>query len=294
MEYNIYAVVIIYNKSIDRSITINNLRKIGLSNLKIVVVDNSTTNFENEELCGNCDVDYISMNGNAGLSKAYNKALDYLKNKTKSNDFIIWLDDDSNIKSEYFDALETAIFKYEKTKVFAPYIIGQDNVIYSPNNASFLRNNLLKEKDDFKLHKFNAINSCLAVKSEIYKNYRYDESLFLDMVDQNFFDDLREQNYKFGVLNIEIHHNFSQREDDINIASMNSRLKIRIKDLMTYAKKKKTYTFLAIFKTIGWGIVLGWKCKSIKLFSTAVLHSLFGFLKNIKWLFYSNKDLVNN
>jgi hypothetical protein len=105
---------------------------------------------------------------------------------------IIWFDDDTHITEEYFITLKDSLINKKDSDVFAPIIYGQNGKIYSPNSAGFLMNKLLRTIDDkIDYNKFNAINSCLAVRKYIYMDYRYNEKLFLDSVDQNFFDDLR-------------------------------------------------------------------------------------------------------
>ena len=78
---NFFAVVVLYNTFVNDSITINNLKKIHSHSVDIIVVDNSTKDFNNEKETKANNWTYLSMNGNAGLSKAYNRALDYLKDE---------------------------------------------------------------------------------------------------------------------------------------------------------------------------------------------------------------------
>lgn len=81
------------------------------------------------------------MNGNAGLSKAYNRALDYLKDE---DGIVIWFDDDTNVTQEYFDALELNAKEFKDSDIFVPVIQGQDGKYWSPNEARFLRIDKLK------------------------------------------------------------------------------------------------------------------------------------------------------
>jgi GT2 family glycosyltransferase len=127
---------------------------------------------------------YLNMGGNVGLSKAYNRVLDKLKGK---NGIIIWFDDDTNITQEYFDELAKNADKRNDIDIFAPIICGQDGKFYSPNEARFFKNKQLKnENDELNMKKFNAINSCTAVRLRVYENYRYNEKIFLDQVDHIF------------------------------------------------------------------------------------------------------------
>lgn len=280
----LFAVIVVYNKSIKNSNTLNCLIGIRLPRLKIIVVDNSTLLFDNNKVCERDGIYYISMCGNKGLSKAYNAALDYIGEHSSKNDLIIWFDDDTEVTQEYFVALDDALLKNNDSEVFAPIIYGQDGKIYSPSNARLLKNKLLKsihDKVDF--DKFFAINSCLAVRQHVYQNYRYDEKLFLDSVDHKFFEDLIEMKIKFTILYTPIIQNFFQRGKDISVGQIKNRLKIRVIDLMAYSQKSLKHSFFGVIKAVGWGIVFSWKCNSISLLVICLKEAVYGFLNNIKF-----------
>ena len=78
MEDQLFAVVVIYNTSITDSVTCNNILKIRNHKINTIIVDNSTEENSNKLLCAKNGFVYLPMHGNAGLSKAYNRVLDYL------------------------------------------------------------------------------------------------------------------------------------------------------------------------------------------------------------------------
>lgn len=284
----IYCVVLLYNKSIDNSLTCNNLKSINSNNTKVLILDNSTREYDNEKLSKKESYYYISMNGNMGISKPYNKAIDYLSNiiKANTNDYIVWLDDDTDIKKEYFDELKRNIKENPKIDIFAPIIYGQDGVIYSPNNARYIKNKLVSsEKETFQLTKYNAINSCLCVKLSVYENYRYDEILFLDQTDQNFFDDMRKLKKSFKTINVRIKQNFSQRDSKLDSKKMLIRYKIRTTDIMKYGRKNFANTLKSFVKAAGLSVQIGLKCKSLKFILICLFNS-------IRMLFYNIKHLL--
>lgn len=287
----IFAVVVVYNKSVSNSNSIRSLLDSNLSALQIIVVDNSTMQFNNEVECLNNCISYISMNGNSGLSKAYNVAIDYIQQYSNKNDLIIWFDDDTHLTKEYFIALNDALLKNEISDIFVPIIYGQNDVIYSPNNAGFLKNKLLKSAEDIiNLKKFNAINSCLAARFHVYENYRYNENLFLDSVDHNFFDEMRVMKRNFAVLPIKIRQNFFQRELCLDIPTVKKRFQIRVIDLMTYSRKGVKYNFLALLKAFAWGLLFSWKCKSFSIFFICIRYAFLGFLRNMKYFILIKKQ----
>lgn len=264
IEY--YAVVVLYNKKIQDSITISHLMKLQEEYLHIIVLDNSTDAFviENKTYFSEDVLTYYSMGGNVGLSKAYNYALSKLKNKPE-NDIVIWLDDDTPVKKEYFSCLKKKA--EDKTyDVFVPVIYGQNGVIYSPNEIGWLKGKYISSPEQKILqNKFNAINSCLAVRLKAYKDYVYDEGLFMDCVDTKLFDDFREKKLNFFVLPVKIYQNFFQRSDNKDIQKYWNRFRIRIKDTLYYSSingiKEKIGGYIRI---IGWSIIYGLKLRSFK------------------------------
>lgn len=282
MQPNLFAVIVLYNKKCEESITFNNILKIKYKKLHIIILDNSTENMNNEEYCKNNKINYISMNGNKGLSIAYNRALNYLKGKNL-NDFIILLDDDTEIHQDYFDTLLETISKNYNYDIFAPIIYGQDGIIYSPNEANILKNKLMKsETEEIDPNKYNAINSCLAIKLKVFEKYRYNENLFMDQVDQQFFDDQRKLNVKFMTLNTVINQNFSQRGKKLSSRMVLARFKIRITDMMEYCNKDIKSNILGLIKVCGWGIQMSIKCKSIFLPIIFFVLGLKSFIRNNK------------
>ena len=76
-KYNLYVIVVIYNKSCYDSLTLKCLNKIH--GLDVTICDNSTKNYKNKEYAENKNYNYIDMQGNKGLAVAYNKAICRIK-----------------------------------------------------------------------------------------------------------------------------------------------------------------------------------------------------------------------
>lgn len=248
----LYAAVVMYNSEITDSETCKNLVNIKNHDIIPIIVDNSTVSNKNKYLCAKRGWHYISMNGNKGLSRAYNSVLDYLQSKSG---IVIWFDDDTNVTQEYFDVLEKSILAHEECSVFVPVMQGQDGKFWSPNKARFFKNKQMKSLGDtIPNSQFNAINSCTAVKLNVYNDYRYNEKLFLDQVDHNFFEDQRNLRRKFCKMNIVIQHNFSTRNLEDNIDKIKPRYKIMIPDFLTFCSKNRIRYTLGVVKVLGWGV----------------------------------------
>lgn len=270
MEY--YAIVILYNKRIEESLTITHLMMMSNEKIHIIILDNSNQEYvlQNQKYPQNQHFQYHCMNRNVGLSRAYNYALWLLSDKNK-NDIVIWFDDDTPVSEEYFKILQEKAenIKYD---VFAPIIYGQDGVIYSPNEIGLLKGRYLKTPNQ-KIHieKFNAINSCLAVRLHVYRNYTYDEKLFMDCVDTKLFDDFRKMKVSFCVLPIEIHQNFFQRSDNMDVEKYWNRFRIRIKDTINYSYMGGFVKRASgIIRVLGWAVVYGIKLKSVVFFGKCI------------------------
>lgn len=267
---NYYVAIVIYNQYCSNSITCKNLISIceNEADIKMIIADNSTKEEikkANKVQCEQYRWKYIDMRGNKGLSIAYNHIIETLP-RLSEEDCIIWFDDDTNITKEYFQHLRKCIEKNAKAEIFVPVIRGLDAKIYSPNERGFLKNHFIKNKSEkIDEKKFNAINSCMAVKTRLYKNYRYDETLFMDMVDQKFCFDASSDNKKFAIIDVEVVQNFFQRSDDLTTDKVWSRYNIRIDDFMNYANKDMLHRWLGVVKVALWGVDMAIRCKSIKI-----------------------------
>lgn len=262
MKSNVVAVVVVYNKKVEDSITCKNILNNCDNSLGMLIVDNSTADFGNKEYCANKGIEYISMDGNKGLSKAYNAAV----NACMGKDAIVLFDDDTEVTEEYFDKLDDALNTYPDVDVFAPIIYGQDGIIYSPNEYNFMRSNFIKSPtQNVSQEKFNAIASCLAIRMRVFNDYRFNEKLFVDQVDQNFFYDQRKRNVKFKKIDVEILQNFYQRSENLTPEAGWRRLKLRILDIMRQTRLigGAKIRFLGFVKCCGLGVQIGRKSNSL-------------------------------
>ena len=267
-----YAVIILYNKAVYDSLSVKTLSSLNDEDLKIIVMDNSNSEFIqcNTDWSSQNDITYIPMNGNAGLSKAYNRALIYLKEMDQNN-LVIWFDDDTPISKEYLGTLKK-VSRNPQYDVFVPIIYGQNGIIYSPCKTGLFKGQYIKTPDQkISADRFNAINSCLAVRLKVYKDYHYDESLFMDCVDTKLFDDFRKMKLSFYILPVIIYQNFFQRETEKTIEKYWNRFKIRIVDTVTYGNINRKKSWVSIVRIVGWAAVYGIKMRSIKFFIDCLL-----------------------
>ena len=233
MQNSIVAVIVLYNKYLPDSITYQSIRNLQ-DQVEILVIDNSDTkNSGSDIFCKRNKIRYISMNENKGLSKAYNCAIDNINGA----DVLILLDDDTEVTKPYFEQLFRALKRYPDIDIFAPVIRGQDGVSYSPNEFHFLKNKLLSDPNQtVSPNLFNAIAGCLAIRTRVFDYYRYNETLFVDQVDQFFFCEQRALGRSFMKLNVEIKQDFYQRGKTLSADAAWNRLCIRLVDVMRHAR----------------------------------------------------------
>ena len=134
----LYALIVIYNKKCEDSITIKKIFPYK-NQINIIVFDNSDENNENERFCNNNNIKYYTEHKNIGLSKAYNSIIS--KIEMNDDNFLLILDDDTNITNEYINKIiENAILAG----------VGNSIVIET------------KEKNYADLKKINYIYMCIA------------------------------------------------------------------------------------------------------------------------------------
>lgn len=272
-KVDFYAFVVLYNSTIDESRTCEELKSITGHRIHVLILDNSTRDYGNRGISQELGWQYLSMNGNAGLSVAYNAALDFLESQSCQGIYILF-DDDTNVTQEYFDELEVDVVSYPETDIFCPPIRAQDGRFYSPNSYGLIKSHQIKRADDTVSQKhFNAINSCTAIRSAVFKNYRYDERLFLDQVDHKFFEDQRSLGRKFMKMHAIIQHQFSLQEAKETV-SIERRYSLLVPDFLTFSSRSGFRLAVGYIKVAGWAVreyrhthdssIFGWFCRTVK------------------------------
>lgn len=259
---NLYAVIVLYNKFCNDSLTYQQLNKI--KGLNIIVCDNSTKDMRNKHQVINDQNMYIDMHGNKGLSKAYNKAIN---NIPLDETYVCLFDDDTKVEEKYFDILLDTINNND-SDVYLPIVKTQDRLL-SP--CVFVHNRCREAKnyEEFKKYDLSAINSGMVIKRNIFKQFRYNEKIFLDCVDHYFMRYINKNNKKIHIMyNNVIKQSFSMEENSLE--SSYTRLCIMNNDLKEYYKDDVLMYFY---------VITSYKLVMIKKFKTLK------FLKLKKFIF---------
>lgn len=221
------AAVVIYNTACQDSPTCRALQK--LSDITVLIYDNSTRDFGNREFCESAGWVYLGGQGNLGLSKAYNACIDYLKDGNKA-DMLCLFDDDTDLEPAYFDALEKA--RQKGGRIFVPAIFAGGALI-SPCilDAAYRVRTFADEAEAqaYTGEHLSAINSCMAIDLEIFDDFRYDENIFLDGIDHNFTQAMKARGEKIHMMDYRCNHAFSGAEKPPKASAL-VRFKIYAKD----------------------------------------------------------------
>lgn len=256
---DIYVLIVIYNKHCYDSDTYQAIKE--LKGIHLIVCDNSTSDYHNKETVENEQHLYLSMNGNKGLSKAYNKAISQIKHKTDK--YLCIFDDDTKISSDFFEKVLDNINKYH-ADVFLP-VVKTKKMILSPCLINNNRISMITEGMDIatidNTNKISGINSGMVVNLKVYDSITYNENLFLDNVDHDFMRNVNEYQLKIKIMDdLILYQNYSQENNSLKAAC--HRLKISKHDLKEFYKDDYCYY---LYQIIGLKYKLFKKYKSMKI-----------------------------
>lgn len=220
-----YAVIVIYNKSLSDSKSFNSIK--DQQDVQILVVDNSTDHsFNNQDIALKANAWFLSMGKNAGLSKAYNAALDRLKGE--NGDWIVLFDDDTEVPDGYWNKLK----EQKCDGIVLPIVRTGNGKLLSPAN---MRHGIPKAVDGIRqITDITGINSGMAISKTIADRYHYDERLFLDYVDHAFLRDMKARGVNIHIMDACLVQTFSAEDTDKN--RQLDRLKVQKKDIATFYK----------------------------------------------------------
>lgn len=177
------VIIVIYNQVLD---DIDLITKRFSCISKYYLVDNSTdqrikkANFSKASLSNNFI--YIDMNGNKGLSKAYNAVIENLDDDS----WILVCDQDTTFTDDNIKHYVLNIEKHSDCDVLFPIVYDSIGIM-SPSICRGLNYIRCKnEETTFNKENLSFINSGMMIKSIILKHCKYDENLFLDYVDHDF------------------------------------------------------------------------------------------------------------
>jgi len=200
-ESVIYALVVIYNKECANSVACKCLRTI--EDIRVIIVDNSTIQTSNAEFAKMNNWEHVSMEGNFGLAKAYNRGIEL----AGESSVICLFDDDTEVDKEYFEKLRQVETQEPDTKVFLPMVFDEIGLL-SPSVIRGLAVSRVDSMTEIEPENINGINSGMAIRREVFNDYRYDEGYFLDYIDHAFIRDMKKRGFTISVFDAKLKQAF--------------------------------------------------------------------------------------
>ncbi len=205
MDSRIGILLVIYNQRGGDSPSCEALR--ALRYPRVLVVDNSTGDFGNAAYCEQAGFAYLSMGGNQGLSKAYNRGIAYLREHTDAT-HVVLLDDDTTLPPTYFDTLRESIDEHPDCRIFLPLVRDEAGLL-SPCAIRGLQVSRVQSPTELTQDSITGINSGMALSLDLFRDYRYNEAYFLDYIDHAFLRDMKARGEPIVVCDVTLHQRFS-------------------------------------------------------------------------------------
>lgn len=246
------VVVVIYNCECEVSKSILSILSLDKKCVELVVCDNSTKaeiTKKNLQYCKIHKVHYINMLGNAGLSRAYNRAIMQMSH----DDWVVLFDQDTAVNSTYFDELEKSILVYPKTYIHVP-VVKSKEVQISP---CVMKGHVIKRMTvtNYGLNSnITAINTGMAIMTSVFdKTGNYNEMIFMDYLDHYFIRNFKKHYNNIAVFDCILEQEFSDH-DHTNIKTDVARFVIYKEDFYIFCKDtipgKVYYTCKMIYRAL--------------------------------------------
>lgn len=238
------TVVVIYNQFCGDSPTCQALRQ-GNPDIRVLIFDNSTKDMGNREYCLRQGWTYLGGTGNQGISKAYNACIDLLKTQGFGGTVCLF-DDDTAVAPAYFEELRKARTA-GAGRILVPLIYAGERLL----SPSLIRRNHSgrtfqtdREALAYRGGELSAINSCMALDMALFRDYRYDEHIFLDGIDHAFLMDMKRRGETITVFPYRCDHDFSGASKSSKQAAL-TRFRIYAKDYR-YILRRNLWAYMAL------------------------------------------------
>lgn len=265
---NILCVIVLYKQVLYNTNSYNECIKYikNNKNIGVYVYDNSPNSMHTFEEMQQNGIYYIHDYNNSGISKAYNKAAQYAKEK--GYNWLLLLDQDTHFPNkEYIPTIQEHIIAHSNIQLFAPIVKTTNQKQISPF-YSFHHHPYIKEtigNREYFIKKIGLINSGLVINVDAFSLVGgYNENIFLDLSDFYFIDSFKKHYKKFYLLDYTLTQEFSGEEK--NIEKLKKRFSTFCKCAKAYSKTstinkidfflitlKKTCGFIIRYKDISFG-----------------------------------------
>lgn len=204
MNVRLYALLVIHNRACEDSPSCEQLR--AMPTARAVIVDNSTEPNTNYRYAANRGFGYVSMDGNKGLAKAYNRGIVWIKKHTDAT-HVLLLDDDTTLPDGFLERTATVVEAHPEAGIFLPKVYDEKGLL-SPCAIYGWRVRRLNGIGELTAQNVTGINSGMVLDLALFDSYRYDEGYFLDYIDHAFMRDMKARGVTVDVTKEELQQRF--------------------------------------------------------------------------------------
>lgn len=199
------ALLVIHNRRCEDSPSCEALR--AQPTARAVIVDNSTEPNDNALYCARRGFGYVTMGGNMGLAKAYNRGIRFIKSNTDAT-HVLLLDDDTTLPEGFLDGTAAFAAAHEAVSVLLPLVYDEKGLL-SPCAIDGLLTSRVTDVHTLTRESITAINSGMTVALSVFDDYAYDEGYFLDYIDHAFCRDMKSRGVSFAITRQRLHQRFA-------------------------------------------------------------------------------------
>ena len=171
-----------------------------------------------KDMLFDCPLKYTSDKSNPGLSKPYNEACNYAEDN--KFDWLLLLDQDTSLPTNFLDVYFSEAENERGYNMFAPKVKVDGLGYISPCLFLHKRGRFMKEVRIGKLstQDYSVINSGLLINVQSYKACGgYNERVYLDYNDHDFFNRFKKYNSYIFVLDTELIQDFTCLSKDKSV-----------------------------------------------------------------------------
>lgn len=226
------VLVVIHNRTAKESPACLSLLLQKDPDARILLYDNSEGDYGLRESCKRYGWTYLGGQGNLGLPRAYNAALDLLRQEGDQGHLCL-LDDDTDLPDDFITSVTSETAK-DPDKLLFP-ILRQGEKILSPWTEEKTPRFFGTEEECLQAEGSGllAFNSGMLIPLKAVRDYRYDERLFLDCVDYSFLRDMKRRGVTGKAIPVICRQHFSGAERPPAAAAM-ARFSIYTRDMRIF------------------------------------------------------------
>ncbi|MFP4418064.1 MAG: hypothetical protein ACOC4C_02970 [Fibrobacterota bacterium] len=215
---SVLFVIVCYRMPYDKALSVQALSRCGQAihkKLDVIVFDNSPSFTHDKITISSLTIRYVANKRNLGVSACYNMAADVLDREYGQKQWLLLLDQDTDLMDTLLHAYAESIKRYPHQKLFCPRVAMGKLGVAAPFHTRFFHNRGPYTGPDgvIAVGNIGSINSGLLIHREVFKKTGgYNPHIPLDFSDYYFFHRYREKYSSLVVVNVILNHNLSSLE----------------------------------------------------------------------------------